>query len=338
MTDTRGPDELGQGGNPLGTKAAPPKQRRFGLRTLVVSVAAVTFLLGAVAGGAFIYVNHEVGSIQRVPVKFLSRDGAAGTTILLTASQVGPTGLGGTSQIPTGSGLIMLLHINAKKTIGGVVSIPPQTMVNVPGDGEMQLWKVEAVGGPSLLTETVNNLTGLPINHYVRIDFNHVASMVDALGGVTVTLPETEKSFGHVFPQGVNDIDGTEALEYARQPSLSETGRVLRQESLMRAVLSKMDGAHMLTSPLTMTRMLNALAGMVTVDSTFSNSQVLSLATSLGKLSSSKSTFVTVPTETVNQTVVVDPAGSSALWWAIKNDSLASFARQFPDTLTPTAP
>ena len=106
----------------------------------------------------------------------------------------------------------------------------------------------------------------------------------------------------------------------------------------MRAVLSKMDGEHMLTSPLTMTRVLNALAGMVTVDSTFSNSQVLNLATSLGKLSSSKSTFVTVPTETVNQTTIVDPAGSSALWWAIKNDSLASFARQFPDTLTPVAP
>ena len=336
MTDTRGPDELGQGGNPLGTKAAPPKQRRFGLRTLVVSVAAVTFLLGAVAGGAFIYVNHEVGSIQRVPVKFLSRDGAAGTTILLTASQVGPTGLGGTSQIPTGSGLIMLLHINAKKTIGGVVSIPPQTMVNVPGDGEMQLWKVEAVGGPSLLTETVNNLTGLPINHYVRIDFNHVASMVNALGGVSVTLPETEESFGHVFPQGVNHVNGTEALEYARQLSLSETGRVLRQESLVRAVLSTMDGEHILTSPWRMTSALNALSDMLTVDSTFTNSQVLSLATSLGKLSNT--TFVTAPTETVNRTVIIDPVVGGALWWAIKNDSLASFAQQFPDTLTPAAP
>src|ERR1700761_7892540 len=122
MTDTRGPDELGQGGAGLGTKALPPNRKRRGLRTLVVSVAAATFLLGAAAGGAFIYVNHEVGGIQRVPVNFLSRNGAAGMTILLTASEVGPTGLGGTSQIPTGSGLIMLLHINAKKTIGGVVS------------------------------------------------------------------------------------------------------------------------------------------------------------------------------------------------------------------------
>jgi LCP family protein required for cell wall assembly len=333
MTNTRGPDDLG-----LGMKTAPLKRRRRGLRTVTVALASAAVLLGAAAAGAFIYLNHEVGSIQRVPVKFLSRDGATGMTILLTASQVGPTGLGGTSQTPTGSGLIMLLHVNANKTTGGVVSIPPQTEVNVPGDGPMELWKVEAAGGPSLLTETVNSLTGLPINHYVRIDFNHVDSMVNALGGVSVTLPQTEESFGHVFTQGVNQINGTEALEYARQPSLTETGRVLRQESLMRAVLTKVDGEHMLTRPWTMTDVLNALTSMLTVDSTFSNSQVLSLATSLGKLSSSVSTFITVPTETVNNTVVVNSSESSALWWAIKNDSLASFAQQFPGTLTPAAP
>src|SRR6202012_718948 len=135
MTDTRGPDELGKGGAGPGPKAVPSNRKRRGMRTFLGSVAAATFLLGAAAVGAFIYVNHEVGSIQRAPVNFLSRDGAAGMTILLTASQVGPTGFGGTSQIPTGSGLIMLLHINANKTTGGVVSIPPPTEGNVPGDG-----------------------------------------------------------------------------------------------------------------------------------------------------------------------------------------------------------
>ena len=84
------------------------------------------------------------------------------------------------------AGLIMLVHINADKTAGGAVSIPPQTAVGVPGHGEMQIGSVIAVGGPSLLTETVHNLTGVPIDRYVRIDFYHVASVVDALGGVPV--------------------------------------------------------------------------------------------------------------------------------------------------------
>ena len=338
MTNTRGPDELGQGRDPLGTKATPPTRKRRRARTVLVSLASAVVLLGAATAGAFIYLNQEVGRIPRVPVKFLSRDSSAGMTILLTASQVGPTGFSGTSQMSTGSGLIMLLHTNVNETTGGVVSIPPQTEVNVPGQGEMQLWKVEALGGPSLLTETVHDLTGLQINHYARIDFNHVASMVNALGGISVTLSQTENSFGHVFPKGVDHINGTEALKYARQLSLSETGRVLRQESLMRAVLSRLASAHLLTNPLTTTRVLSALDDMLTVDSTFNISQVLSLATSLGKLEYNTSTFLTAPTETVSKFVVLNPTQSKALWYAVKNDALASFAQDNPGTITPAAP
>lgn len=338
MTDTRSPDELGQGDDVTGTKAAPRRRRR-GLRIALVSLASTTVLLGAAAAGAFIYVNHEVGSIPRVPVKFLAQeDSSGGMTMLLTDTPVGPTGLSGTPQVTGEAGLIMLLHINADKSAGGVVSLPPQAVVSVPGYGRMQLSRVIAVGGPSLLTEAVHNLTGVRINHYARIDFNHVASMVDALGGVSVTLPETTESFGHVFQKGVDQVNGTQALEYARQPSLTETGRMLRQGSLMRAVLSKIAGDHLLTSPMTMTRVLNALTSMLTVDSTFTNSQILRLATDLGSLSSSAGTFVSAPTDTVDGVVVLNPTASSALWSAINNDSVASFAQHYPDTRTPAAP
>jgi LCP family protein required for cell wall assembly len=309
------------------------------VRIALVSLASVSALLGAAAAGTYFYVNHEVGSIPRVPVRFLAQENpAGGTTVLLTDSQVGPTGLSGAGQAQGGAGLIMLLHVNADNSAGGVVSIPPQTEVSVPGHGEMPLWNVIAVGGPSLLTETVHNLTGVPINHYVRVDFNHVASVIDALGGVSVTLPATAVSFGQVFSQGVNLVDGTEALEYARQPSLTETVRVQRQGSLLRAVLGKLAGDHLLTSPLTMSRVLNALTGMLTVDSTFANSQILSMATDLGGLSSSASTFVTAPTVTVGGAVMIDPVVGTALWSAVSNGSIASFAQQYPDTITPAAP
>lgn len=341
MTYTRSPDELDQGDDVLGAKAAAPgrQRRRRGLRVMAMSLASATVLLGATAAGAFIYVNHELGSIPRIPVKFLAQeDPAKGMTVLLSGSEVGPTGLPGMSQVTTGSGVIMLLHINANQKVGGVVAISPQLEVNVPGKGEMQLWQVEAAGGPSLLTETVHDLTGVAINHYARIDFNHVDSMVDALHGVSVRLPRTEESFGHVFRRGVNHVYGIEALEYARQPSLTETGRVLRQESLMRAVVSKVADRHLLTNPLTMFRVLNALVSMLTVDSTFSNSQVLSLATGLGRLSSRASTYVDAPTETVNNTVVVNSTEDHALWSAIRNDSIAAFAKRHPGTVTPAAP
>ena len=90
----------GQGDDVTGTKAAPSGRRRRGLRITLVSLASAAVLLGAAAAGTYIYVNHEVGNIPRVPVKFLAQDDSSGgMTILLTDSQVGPTGLRGTPQV-----------------------------------------------------------------------------------------------------------------------------------------------------------------------------------------------------------------------------------------------
>jgi LCP family protein required for cell wall assembly len=340
MTDTRSPDELGQADGVPGTKARSPGRRRHGLRIILLSLASVTVLLGGVAAGAFVYVNHEVGNIPRIPVKFLAQDDASGgMTLLLTDLQFGPTGYGSAAQADNGNtGLIMLLHLNANGKSGGVVSILPQTMVDVPGEGDMQLWEVASIGGASLLVETVHDLTGVAINHFARIDFNHVDSMVNAIGGVSVTLPQTTQSFGYVFPKGADKINGLEALAYTRDTSLTEAGRVQRQQSLTRAILDKIASDHLLTSPLTANHVLGALSVLLTLDSNFTNSQVLSLATHLGSLAGSASTFVTTPTKTVDGSVVLNPAESGALWAAINSDAIASFAKKYPDTITPSAP
>ena len=339
MADTLGSADQATADEGLGTKEVRPKRRRRGLRITLVSLASVIVLLGAAAAGTFIYVNHVVGSIPRVPVKFLAQySPSRGMTILLTDSQVGPTGSASATQTTGQTGLIMLLHLNGDNSDGGAVSIPPQTMVHVPGHGEMQIQDVVALGGPSLLVETVSDLTGVPINHFARIDFTHVASMVDAEGGVSVTLPEPTVSFGHLFPAGVNYINGTEALEYARDPSLTEQGRVLRQQSLTRAILAKTGSKRLLINPLTTNRVLNALVSMLTVDSTFTNSQIESLAGQLGHLTGSAGTFVTAPTRVSDGDVVLKSAQSSALWSAIKSGTLAAFATQHPQTVTPAAP
>src|ERR1700760_2073974 len=306
--------------------AAPDKPIRGkrGLRITLVSIASVVILAGAVAAGGFAYVNHEVGNVQRIPVKFTALDAsgtAGGMTILLTSYQSGYTGTGSDKTDTGQAGLIMLLHINADKKAGGVVSIPPLAEVQVPGHGPMQLQDVLSVGGPSLLARTVQSLTGVPINHYARINFNRTASVVNALGGVTVTLPEKEKAFGHEFKAGVNQLNGTTAIDYVRQFSLTEQQRVLRQQNLMRAMLAKLAQEHLLTNPLTMVRVLKAITAALSVDSNLSNTQIEKLATELGGLGAGSAAFITAPVKPTGDTETLDTTVTSQLWNAVNHDS-----------------
>jgi LCP family protein required for cell wall assembly len=339
MADTQRSGDLVESDDGLGAGEVPPKRRRRGLRITLLSLASVIVLLGAAAAGIFVYINNEVGSIPRVPVKFLVKDSPSdGMTILLTDADDGSAAVNSVKQTAARSGMILLLHIDAGNRAAGVVSIPAGTVVTVPGRGKMRIEDVAAVGGPSLLVETVHDLTGVSINHFARIDFVHVSVLVDALGGVSITLPSATESFGHLFRAGVNQIGGIEALEYTGDPTLTDAGRELRQQYLTRVILDKVGSEHALINPLKMNGVLHALVSMLTVDSNFSNSQVESLATQLGGLAGPASTFITAPTRVANGSEVLEPAQSAALWSAVRNGTIAAFAEKYPSSVTPTAP
>jgi LCP family protein required for cell wall assembly len=298
-------------------------------------LVALTAVVVVAALGLYAVANHLESNIRRIPVTLAAapQDGKR-LTVLLTATETGPTGLSGPSS--TGTGMIMLLHLDADGVTGGVVSIPPLTVVPVPGHGMTAIQNATIDGGPSLLVRTVHQLTGVPIDHFARIDFNRVVDLVSAVGGVDVTIPKTFTSYGHRFAAGVNHLDGVTALYYARDPSISESNRVLRQQNLLRAAINKIVHTHLLTNPIATIDLLNALTSALTVDSNFGNSQLISLASSLKNVTSNKGTFITAPTTVVNGQEVLNSAISDQLWSAIDNDSIAAFAKQHPSTATPT--
>ena len=100
----------------------------------------------------------------------------------------------------------------------------------------------------------------------------------------------------YTFHAGVNHLNGTTAVYYVRQASLTEEGRVLRQQNVIRAILDKISSQHLLTNPVTMYRVMNALVTMLTLDSNFTNPEVMKLAADLDHLSGADGTFVTAPT------------------------------------------
>lgn len=326
-----------------GSSGPPPRRKRRFRRIALITLGSVVGLLAVTAIAGYTYVNHMAGSIPRVRVAHLASvsqpagaPAASGQTFLVTGSQFGPTGLSfQPSSPPAFSNFIALLHVNANGQAGGVVSIPAGAVMHVPGVGEAPLWTAMRTGGPGLLVQTIEQDTGVPINHYARIDLQHIANLVNVEGGVNVTLPAPATSFGHTFTAGVNHLNGLTAIYYARQPSLTDQGRELRQVSLVRAVLRKTANAHLLTNPVTMIRVLNAITSALTVDSTFTNSEVMSLAKQLGGLSSSAATFVTAPTRVSGGQFVLNRGISDQLWIAIKHDAIAEFAAKHPSTITP---
>lgn len=344
MSDTYKVEESspGRGAEHASDRRGERRQRkRRPWRVTLISLGSLLGLVVVLAASGYAYVNHVASSIPRVSVAHLvAADGPAngsGQTFLVTDSPSGPTDSAiKASSSSDHSNLVMLLHINADGRGGAAVSIPVDTLVPVPGHGTQQLWYALKVGGPSLLVQTVSQVTGVPINHYARIDFTHMTNLVNAVGGVNVTLPAKSTSFGHTFSAGVNHLTGVTAIYYSRDPSLSVEGRMLRQEVFVRAVMTKIADDHLLTNPVTAVSVLNSITSALTVDSNMTNSEIESLARNFGNLGGNAATYVTAPTRTAGGKQVLNTAIADQLWAAIKHSSVATFAKKYPSTVTPS--
>jgi LCP family protein required for cell wall assembly len=320
-------------------QAEPVKRKHRSRRVVLITLGSLLALVIVAALGIYAYVNHTVSSIPRLHVAHLvpGTSSLDGQTFLITTDPQGPTG----SSIqappqPSEANLVMLLHINANGKGGGAVTIPGYVWVHVPGAGTEQLWDALQDGGPSLAVQTVAQVTGIPINHYARGDFSHIAGLVDTIGGVDVTIPNATQAFGYKFVNGVNHLTGVTAVYYGRDPAISSQARLLRQENLTRTVIAKIADDRLLIDPLTAVHVLNAITGMLAVDSNMTNSEIVSFARQFSKLTSAAATFVTAPTVTVNGKVVLNTALDDQLWTAVKHNSIAAFAEKYPSTLAPT--
>jgi LCP family protein required for cell wall assembly len=318
-----------------------------------VAAAAAVFCVAAV--GTYAAVNHLESSVHRIPNVFAGMDAAArpimpaatnnSLTVLLTGTDTPlSANASATANQHLSSGLVMLLHLNANKISGAAVSIPPNAMVAVPGHGTMPVQNALTLGGPSLLIQTVEQLTNVRVDHYAVVDLPHVAKVIDALGGVDVQVPQKTTSMGYTFNAGANHMDGKAALAYVRQPTgINEQDRVQRQQALLRAVITKVGHQHLLSNPVTTFGVLNAFTQALSVDSNFTNTELSNLASELSRLSGSNGVYVTAPTQATgtykSQPVVfLNTAQSAPLWQAIRNDSVAAFAQKYPNTVTPAAP
>jgi LCP family protein required for cell wall assembly len=144
----------------------------------------------------------------------------------------------------------MLLHVPPSGP-AALVSLPRDTLAEIPGQGANKLNAAYSWGGAPLLVETVEGLSGMHVDHYVEIGLGGVAQVVDALGGVELCLdpavnhvdfPLDDPDSGLVWQApGCQVVDGATSLAFARMrkaDSEGDIGRAKRQQQLIAALSS----------------------------------------------------------------------------------------------------
>jgi LCP family protein required for cell wall assembly len=143
---------------------------------------------------------------------------------------------------------IMLMRYGGRKAAR--LSIPRDTLVNIPGHGLSKINAAYAFGGPPLMIETLKQYLGIEINHLVEIDFKGFPKFVDALGGVKMTFGKciVSRFEGRTvrFSKGEHHLDGQDALDVVRvrknrcDPSQSDLTRARRQQQFLEAVKGRL--------------------------------------------------------------------------------------------------
>jgi len=153
------------------------------------------------------------------------------------------------------SDTIMVIRLDPKTSRSAVLSFPRDLYVKIPGHGTSRINSAYRRNEPQLLIDTIQNEFGVPIDHYIQIDFCAFERLVSGVGGVSVPLPYPvlDPSIGLNVPDpGCHRFDGVEALQYVRSrhfqyqdatgkwredPS-SDLGRIARQQDFLRRTLT----------------------------------------------------------------------------------------------------
>nr|WP_137875235.1 LCP family protein [Rhodococcus sp. Q] len=166
---------------------------------------------------------------------------------------------------------IIVIHV-PKSGAATMVSIPRDSYVNIPGWGEDKINASFAIdgGGPQLLVRTVEEATGLRMDHYAEIGFGGFAGIVDAIGGVNLCVPYPidDPLAGINLQPGCQDLTGAEALGFVRTRAtpLADLDRMNNQRLFMAALLDKATSLGTMLNPFRLWSLVTDTAGSLLVD------------------------------------------------------------------------
>ena len=354
---------------------------RFGLLrgALAVLLAGVLFV---VSSAGFVYASLSSQFANRVVnIDAYSVDGQSKATpdsfegravnilVVGTDSRSGASGELGAGDADDVPGLrndsTMVIHVSADRSRVQIVSIPRDTLVDIPAckhrDGTTSeptsddMFNNAMVYGSNggddpediapgiaCVKSTVEKLSGMSIDAFMVVDFAGFISMIDALGGVWFNIPEhiEDESAQLYIDAGCWKLSGTHALAYMRsrkgQGDGSDISRISRQQQLISAMLRELQDKNYVTDPGSLISFLQAAISSVNVSPNLGNasSDASLLINVLQNIDRSNIQFVTMPVEEPswdpNRRIPSEPMARN-VWNALKNDQALPVGTTYTD-------
>lgn len=212
-------------------------------RILKWTILSLLVIILSVGIAGFIFVYHTLGKIgidtevvyearQQLDIPLPDEP----ENILVMGADSDPDGSSKRSDT------IMLVRVNPEGECMSSLSIPRDTIVDIPGVGKDQINSAYAIGGAPLAIETVRGLTGQPVHHFIVVDYTGFEKAVDALGGVYVDIDRryfndnSDALWGQTYEPidiypGYQKLNGKDALAYVRfRHTDSDFVRIARQQ------------------------------------------------------------------------------------------------------------
>jgi LCP family protein required for cell wall assembly len=309
------------------SRAARGRERARKIRRrLLVGCSVLLVFMVVVTTAGYGYVHYRFGQIRSVKVPGLRKVSTGRPMNLLVVGSDSRADLddaGGRRYGDVGgqrNDVTLIVRVEPASKRVSLLSIPRDLVVPIAGTGAQNRINAAFSAGPGQLVQTIEQNFGIPINHYVLIDFDGFRAIVDALDGIDVRFPYPARdalSGFNVAEAGCVHLNGARALALARSrhftyakggvwrsDPLADLGRIRRQHAFLQALVEAAL-AKGLTNPVRANAFIGSLIHEVTKDSALKVRDVIRLAASFRSFKPSRLSSYTLP--------VAEPAGDHPL-------------------------
>ncbi|MEU9196810.1 LCP family protein [Streptomyces hundungensis] len=331
-----------------GKRRKQPSTRRRAVRIAAWSAAGVVLAGGAGLGYVYFQLN---GNLKGVDINArLGTDrpqnvdnGSMDILVLGSDSRAGANKEYGADEGGARSDTAMVVHVYQGHKTAGVVSIPRDALITRPScttqDGsrtdpgaERQMFNTAyEVGGPACAVKTVEQMSGIRMDHYLEVDFTGFKKLIDELGGVPVTTNKPIKDTkSHLdLPAGRHTLDGEQALGLVRTRhgvvgDGSDLGRIQLQQAFIKALIGQVGSVGVLSNPTKLYGLANAATKAITTDTELNSvNSLIGFADGLKGLDAADVKMITLPVQYDKRDpnrVSPLPAQSRQVWDALSKD------------------